>query len=154
MKDTMEIGSSPVSEDCAQVGASDYYERAQKECRAFVNQLKRAFGNPPEGARLTVKSFPHDFGTYYEVVVAYDDSNEKAVDYAFNLEGNTPEYWDDEAKEELQSEAPPEREAPSDDEIEAWFMDGMAEATDGCSVEVDGICPHGKESWLRHLGMV
>ena len=154
MKDELSIGSSPTGEDCAQVASKGYYELAQKECKAFRNQLLRVSGQPPEHTRLVVKGFPHDFGTYYEVVVIYNDDNAESVEYTFKVEGDTPEYWDDEAKEELSSDNPPERERPSDDEIEAWLMDGVAEATDGCQVEPDGICPHGKSSWLIELGMI
>ena len=102
MKDEMVISSCPTEEDCAQVGQDGYYEQARKECKAFLNQLIRIHGNPPTGARLVVKGFSHDFGTYYEVVVIYDDDIEEAVDYAFLLEGNIPEEWDDEAREEMQ----------------------------------------------------
>ena len=42
--------------------------------------------------------------------------------------------------------------APSIGQLEDWFADGVAEATDGCRVEPDGTCPHGKPSWLIELG--
>lgn len=49
--------------------------------------------------------------------------------------------------------------APTDDEpdmdtLEFWTFDGVAEATDGCTVEPDGRCPHGHVSWLIHLGLI
>lgn len=43
---------------------------------------------------------------------------------------------------------------PTMDELEHWVMEGYAEATDGCEVEPDGICPHGKESWLISMGFI
>ncbi len=44
---------------------------------------------------------------------------------------------------------------PSDEQIEAWIIgDEDCEATDGCIVEPDGVCPHGKQSWLLVLGMI
>jgi hypothetical protein len=64
------------------------------ECRAFIEQLRRQFGQEPEGAQLSVKSNPHDFGPYYEVVCYYDVGNTKAADYAWNLEANMPDKWD------------------------------------------------------------
>ena len=154
MKDYMNIGSSPVDEPCAQIGTDGYYELAQKECKAFVNQLLRVFGKPPQETYLKVKGFDHDFGRYYEVVVVYDDNHEEGLEYALKLEGNTPEKWDEEAKDELLSDNPPERERPADEQIEEWLIDGVAEATDGCIVEPDGICPHGKSSWLIELGIM
>jgi hypothetical protein len=48
-----------------------------------------------------VKSFPHDFGTYREVIVMYDDENEKEYALALEVEGNVPMNWDEKAKEEL-----------------------------------------------------
>jgi hypothetical protein len=43
---------------------------------------------------------------------------------------------------------------PAADQLEEWLSEGGAEATDGCWVESDGICPHGHSSWLRVLGLV
>ncbi len=34
------------------------------------------------------------------------------------------------------------------------MAEGGCEATDGCWVEPDGICEHGKKSWLIVLGMI
>jgi hypothetical protein len=93
--------SAPYEESCAQVGRDDYWERARRECRAFINQLRRVFGPEPEGARLSIKSNPHDFGTYLSVICSYESDNETAVDYAFRCEGEGPGEWDEEAKREL-----------------------------------------------------
>lgn len=101
MTDYLNIGGSPTDEHCAQVGQPDYYEKGRAECVAFKHQLVRAFGEEPDGAHLAVKSFPHDFGNYLEVICYFDDDNEKAREYAFRLEGNTPALWDEEAKAEL-----------------------------------------------------
>lgn len=43
---------------------------------------------------------------------------------------------------------------PDREDIEEWIFDGSAEATDGCFVEPDGICPHGHRSWLLVLGLI
>lgn len=101
MKDYVTIGCTPSGEDCAQVGRDDYYERMRKETQAFVHQLRRQFGEEKYPARLSVKGFPHDFGTYHEVVCYYDDEDEDSVNYAFKLESEMPEYWDEQAKHEL-----------------------------------------------------
>ena len=101
MRETLEIGSSPCNEECAQVGQDGYSLRAAKECQAFKNQLIRVFGEPPEGARLKIKGSSHDFGTYYEVAVSFNVENEIAAEYAFKLEGEGPTEWDQEAKTEL-----------------------------------------------------
>ncbi|HHC72608.1 MAG TPA: hypothetical protein ENK54_06890 [Thiotrichales bacterium] len=40
-------------------------------------------------------------------------------------------------------------------ELEQMILyDGEATATDGCSVEPDGVCPHGHPSWPRYLGFL
>ena len=43
---------------------------------------------------------------------------------------------------------------PSIRTMERWLADGIARATDGCKVEPDGRCPHGKESLLIVLGLI
>ena len=101
MFEHVSIGASPINEPCAQVGAPDYHERSFKETRAYVNQLRRVLGEEPEGASLSVKSQPHDFGAYREVVCYFDGNNPVAVDYAFRAEEQQPTEWDDEARAEL-----------------------------------------------------
>lgn len=100
-RDYITIGSSPAGEDCAQVGTDNYTEQARRECNAYREQLLRQFGKEPGSARLAVKSFPHDFGSYLEVVCYYDDRDEAAMEYAFRLESECPERWDDEARAAL-----------------------------------------------------
>lgn len=43
---------------------------------------------------------------------------------------------------------------PDMDTLEEWVSDCMCEATDGCTVEPDGECPHGHRSWLLVLGLI
>ncbi len=43
---------------------------------------------------------------------------------------------------------------PSIKTMEKWMDNGIAKATDGCKVEPDGKCPHGKSSWLLVLGVM
>jgi hypothetical protein len=101
MKDELDVGCSPSSEDCAQVGRDDYHHRAKVECRTYINQLRRMFGSEPEGASLHIKANPHDFGTYQSVVCRFDSNNKTAAEYAFRLESKGPEHWDDQAWQEL-----------------------------------------------------
>jgi len=99
--DYLSIGSTPSNETCAQVGTDNYLERAKKECTAYKNQLERHFQNFPDGCWLSIKGFPHDFGTYYEVVAKYDEDDETATKFAYDIENNSPTNWDNEAKKEL-----------------------------------------------------
>ena len=43
---------------------------------------------------------------------------------------------------------------PDLETLEEWVSDGGCEATDGCWVEPDGTCEHGKRSWLLVLGLI
>ena len=100
--ETIEIGASPWGEDCAQVGRADYPERSRAECKAFIAQLERA--HPiPEGvsARYVVVSSSHEFGTYREVGIKFDQDDERAATLAYDLDSDSPERWDDEARAEL-----------------------------------------------------
>lgn len=38
--------------------------------------------------------------------------------------------------------------------LEEWHNDGGCEAIDGCWVEPDGTCQHGKPSWLMAMGWI
>lgn len=44
--------------------------------------------------------------------------------------------------------------APSLRTLQKWLDTGIAKATDGCKVEPDGVCPHGRKSWLLVLGYI
>lgn len=95
MREYMNIGSSPSDEPCAQVGEPDYYERARDECNRFIELIRKKLGPEPPGARLAVKSFPHDFGSYLECICWFDDSDEEASHYAYLCESETPRTWQD-----------------------------------------------------------
>ena len=56
---------------------------------------------------------------------------------------NTPALW-------LEPTTPRPRMA----QVQEWMLDSVCEATDGCEVEGDGICPHGHVSWLLRLGLI
>lgn len=60
------------------------------------------------------------------------------------------------AVERPQSKWPaPETDAPDMETLFEWLLlDGDCEATDGCMIEPDGVCPHGYPSWLIQLGMI
>jgi hypothetical protein len=49
----------------------------------------------------------------------------------------------------------PTVEWPDWETLEAWLWDdGGCEATDGCWVEPDGVCPHGHPAWFLRLGLI
>ena len=94
MRDFINIGPVPYEEPCAQVGAPEYQQQACQECTRFIDLLRRTVGEEPENAHLEIKSNPHDFGTYYEVVCYFDDDDEEAAKYAYRCESETPSQWD------------------------------------------------------------
>lgn len=101
----MEIGSVPSSEPCTQVSKdNDYMPMMKLECRTYRDQLLRLWGEKLiPGMSFTVKTYPHDFGSYSEVCVAYDDDNEAQTDLAVEIQNETPLFWDSEAKEDLKT---------------------------------------------------
>ena len=94
MKEYINIGPTPACEDCTQVGDENYYSKAKVECKRFVELIRKTLGDEPAGARLGIKTFPHDFGEYMEVVCYYDDQNEQAINYAFKCESESPSTWE------------------------------------------------------------
>lgn len=104
MKDYIDIGPTPVNEDCEQLGPNYNPVQARKECKIYIAQLKRVYGEPPFGASYKIQSNPHDFGVYYEVVCVYDDNEDEAREYAYKVEEGCEE-WDDEAKQQLSNPA-------------------------------------------------
>lgn len=97
--DFVNIGSVPAGEDCEQLGPNYDAVKARKECEIFKRQLQRMFPN----AMLKVKSFPHDFGSYLEVVALFNPDVDTMVEDAFQVENEMPEFWDDEAKKEIEA---------------------------------------------------
>jgi len=48
----------------------------------------------------------------------------------------------------------PTQRQPKITTLEKWSFDMVAQATDGCRVELDGSCPHGHVSWFLYLGLI
>ncbi len=98
----IEIGPVPGEESCAQVGNPDYTEASLRECEVFQRMLYRLFPIP-EGIPVAYvgRTHPHDFGSYREVSIRYDETNGAAVDFAYQVELSVPSNWDAIAQYEL-----------------------------------------------------
>jgi len=48
----------------------------------------------------------------------------------------------------------PSTREPDLAQLMEWLFGDLSEATDGCTVQHDGICPHGHPSWLLRLEFV
>ena len=60
----------------AQVGNPNYWEKNKVELEFLMKLLQKEFPIPLELKGLcwfAKKAFPHDFGTYHEIIVWYDD---------------------------------------------------------------------------------
>jgi hypothetical protein len=106
MRDTLDIGVTPSGEPCESLGENYNPSRARAEARVFKRQLIRTFGEPPWTSRIIIRNNPHDFGYYLSLEVEYNEEVEEEVEYAFRIEREMPEYWDDEAKKELKEMLP------------------------------------------------
>ena len=98
MREYYELGPVPSEEDCLQTGKDDF-SLMKKECRIYQRQLERMF----QGLQFGVKTFPHDFGSYCEVVVYYDSENQDEAEKVWSIESDLPAKWDNIAKEELKT---------------------------------------------------
>jgi hypothetical protein len=67
------------------------------QAQAFGAQLLRQFP-PPGDAYISIKSNPHDFGSYLSLKLNFDDESEEETEWAYKIEGGTPEFWDEEAR--------------------------------------------------------
>tara|TARA_R110002051_G_C8727285_1_gene497499 strand:- start:1377 stop:1634 length:258 start_codon:yes stop_codon:yes gene_type:complete len=72
-----------------------YRVNAGKECRRFIEQIRNHYGSEPQGARLYIKSNPHDFGSYLSVECEFiwdpseeDEECTPSQEYAFAIEGD------------------------------------------------------------------
>lgn len=103
MRNTFQLGTTvPVDEPCAQVGTKNYEKNAKIEAEVFKAQLLRIVGPPPnEDTYLKVTYHPHDFGTYSDMTVYYDDEDEESEAWMLMVEGNLPAEWDEIAQKEL-----------------------------------------------------
>lgn len=111
-RDFLSLGPTPTDEDCTQAGEDT---TAQKiECRAYINQLVRVYGEPPDTLEFCIVKNDHDFGAYYEAGISFPDTDEDEIEgnteaqdkfdamwnYINAVEKGT-DTWDDEAKAEL-----------------------------------------------------
>ena len=96
--DTLYIGSVPCEEDCAQVGLTHDAQTLNRiECKHYIQALRRVYGNEPENTYFAIVGESHDFGTYYEVAVKYNDEDSTACELAYWIEDNLPVTWNDNA---------------------------------------------------------
>ena len=86
------LGTVPCMESCEQLGPHYDVAAARAEARRFVQLLDKLFRDRPEGARFKITANPHDFGTYYDVMVLVPETQEG---YAWGrlVEDFAPATW-------------------------------------------------------------
>jgi len=98
MRDYLYLGSAPCDENCVQVDPKvDYLPALRAECLRYQELLEKIFTSIPDGCSFFVKSQGHDFGEYCEVCVRFDDDDEDQCEFAYFVEANIPNKWDDDA---------------------------------------------------------
>lgn len=101
------IGPTPNGEDCTQVNENMHNELAENN--AYIRQLIRTFGEPPENCKFFIlRNTHHDAGVYHEVAFRYkpsaeysEEANEIEQSEFFTSIENGCENWDDLALQEL-----------------------------------------------------
>jgi len=97
MYDYLELGSTPCDESCVQViSKRDYFSEMQAECNRYRDQLEKTFPVPETIKGLVyfcTRTFRHEFGSYMEVVISYNESALGASKFAYFVEDNLPANW-------------------------------------------------------------
>ena len=100
MKYYLFIDTTPSEETCTQVGDPDYHAKARAEGKRMLAQIDKHYPLP-ENATMgytIIKSESHDFGSYYQIKIIFDDECELSTNWAFSIEGDTLgalRHWDE-----------------------------------------------------------
>ena len=97
MREAIEFETTPSNEDCAAVGRENYTKYSCLEARALEDQIVRQFAPVPPGVRIRLKANPHDFGTYFTLVLSYEEEDIDAREFCEKVEDKFPDRWDDDA---------------------------------------------------------
>jgi len=99
MKDYIELDTTPIFENCAQMGFDGYLKLATIESNLFISQLKRTLIH--DKVDIIKSSYPTDYGNSIIVKIVYDEDDLDAEKQAFEIENNLPQFWDNISEEEL-----------------------------------------------------
>ena len=134
----------------AQLGSENYFAKNKVEMKYLLELIRNKFPIPEELkmlCRFAAKSFQHDFGTYHEIVVHFDDVT-IGDGYAEHGEGSF--MTEDEYQALLASGAvlPETKETPLHDIFWNWF--NKVEAFD---IESEEITQAIEAKYLATLNM-
>ena len=78
----------------------DHFEKNAMEKEFVMRKVKELFGRNPEGSFLRWKGYPHDFGTYYELTITWNNCDEKFDTKVWNWINKVESYnWEKEEEE-------------------------------------------------------
>ena len=91
------LESAPADEDCKQVGIDSPLEQKEEAIRfrrGLESFYKEKVDQLPDGdVFFTIKRGFHDFGSYWDVIVKYNEENEDAEQLAIEIESTCPLTW-------------------------------------------------------------
>lgn len=96
----LEFGLGPVPADEESIATRPHNsvqttQAMLAQAQIYCDQLRRTFPIPEDvNASLLVRTFPHEFGRYCEVVVQTHDESPASAAYALHVEANSPLNWD------------------------------------------------------------
>lgn len=102
------VGYGPAREVRPPHRENDGHVWSFMECRAYIGQLHRLFGPPPNGAKLFIKTHEDYARHWWYVVVCRFQSKDRdaATEYVIRAQDRVPERWDPQARAELGLDAP------------------------------------------------
>ncbi|RIA46194.1 hypothetical protein DFR49_0727 [Hephaestia caeni] len=93
---SISIAPVPLNERCAQNGATFDFDRiGAVECAIHRAALDAKFGYPPPGIKMEAVKTISTLGTFYNLMVHFDDAAPVATAYARRIELEPLSYWQD-----------------------------------------------------------
>ncbi|MCA1758697.1 MAG: hypothetical protein LC658_02915 [Bacteroidales bacterium] len=134
----------------AQVGDENYYAKNKIEMKHLLELIRDKFPIPEQLDGLchfAVKSFPHDFGTYHEIVLHFDDIT---INDDYDEEDNGfPFISEEELKECFENNTPvPQSPMTLHDTFWDWFQN-----VESYNLETEEITEKIKTKYLASLNM-
>lgn len=101
-RNSISLSSVPMDVTGVQVQSDgSTYEELRKEAKKYCELLQKKFPDYQKyDCRFTVKRCNHDFGTYFEVEIEYEEADfdeefNDSTEFALFVESNLPYTWQD-----------------------------------------------------------
>ncbi len=103
--ESFELDSTPSDESCLQVGKASQ-EALSAEARRFKHALQEYWSSHPdyESVEIVVKRNPHEFGTYFNVEIRYN--NGRGASLAAAIESDSPKTWEELEGDKFEGDSP------------------------------------------------